>query len=160
MHVWLLALSVSVILFEPTLRARAGQFVYKDFVSMAAALTFWLGMENYIRALLVVFFLHGLLPLEVDLLEQTELLLAYSSWITLEVLPGCLILAALFGAAHLLNLALSFGQLRLVWLLCVGISLGVLLVAGVLGWDFIVAGLSSVVEWEQAEVFYLQPRTG
>jgi hypothetical protein len=30
----------------------------------------------------------------------------------------------------------------------------------VLAWDFLIASFSSIVEWEQAEVFYLQPRTG
>ena len=46
---------------------------------MVAALTFWLGLENYVRLILVVFCLHNLFPLEVDLLEQTEVLLLYSN---------------------------------------------------------------------------------
>ena len=36
----MLAFAVLVIIFEPTLRARAGQLAYKDTVTMVAALTF------------------------------------------------------------------------------------------------------------------------
>ncbi len=40
LHIVLLALSLCVVIYEPTLRARSGQFVYKDFVTLAAVLTF------------------------------------------------------------------------------------------------------------------------
>jgi hypothetical protein len=40
LHVWLLAVSLCVVLYEPTLRARSGQLVYKDFVTLAAIFTF------------------------------------------------------------------------------------------------------------------------
>lgn len=133
LHVWLLVFCISIILFEPTLRAQAGQFVYKDLVSMVAALTFWLGLENYVRLILVVFCLHNLFPLEVDLLEQTEVLLLYSNWLTLELLPAGFVLFLLVGLSHGLNAALGLLQGRLVTLLCVLICVGLVVVGGVLG---------------------------
>ena len=52
------------------------------------------------------------------------------------------------------------GQARFVAIMCVCVCVGHVVVGGVLGWDLLVASLSSSVEWEQAEVFYLQARTG
>ena len=40
LHIWVLVLSLCVVLYEPTLRARSGQLVYKDFVTLAAIFTF------------------------------------------------------------------------------------------------------------------------
>lgn len=75
----MLVLCVCVIIFEPTLRARAGQLVYKDTVTLVAAMTFWLSLENYIRVVLLVFSLHNLMPLEAELVDQAELWLLFST---------------------------------------------------------------------------------
>ncbi len=40
LHVWFLVLCVCVVLFEPTLRGRSGQFLYKDITTLVAVLTF------------------------------------------------------------------------------------------------------------------------
>lgn len=40
LHIWILALCLCIVLFEPTLRARSGQLVYKDTVTLVAILTF------------------------------------------------------------------------------------------------------------------------
>lgn len=72
-HVWLVVFSALVVYFDLLLRARFGQFVTKDLTSLVAAFTFMWGLENYVRILLVVFCLHNLMPLEVDLFELVEL---------------------------------------------------------------------------------------
>ena len=61
-----------MVFFELTLRSRFGQFVYKDTVSMFALFTFWFGLENYVRLLLLVFSSHALTPLEIELIELVE----------------------------------------------------------------------------------------
>ena len=109
---------------------------------------------------MVVCSLHNLFPLEVDLYEQTEVFLLYGAWLTDELLPALLLLGALVGAACLCNVALGLKRLYFTGALILGICFGHLVVGFILGWDLLIAGLSSIVEWERGEVFYLQPRTG
>lgn len=69
---WLLVISLFVVFFELTMRSRFGQFLYKDAASLFALFTFWFGLENYIRLLLLVFSSHALTPLEAELMELVE----------------------------------------------------------------------------------------
>ena len=86
-----LVLCVLATYFDLIYRARYGQLVAKDTSSLAAALTFTWGLENYVRLLLLVFCLHNLMPLEADLLEMAELYQAWGAWVVVEVLPGALL---------------------------------------------------------------------
>jgi len=54
------------------MRARFGQYLFKDTATLLALFTFWFGLENYIRLLLFVFASHALTPLEAELLELVE----------------------------------------------------------------------------------------
>jgi hypothetical protein len=160
LHVWVFAMSLAIILFEPTLRARSGQLVYKDVVTLAAVLTFWLHLENYCRLIIVVCALHNLMPYEVDLLEQSEVFLLYSTWLATDLLPGFLTLGVLLGLGMLINASLGVKQRALTGLLVTLVCLGHLVVGTFLAWDLLLSSLTSVLEWERGEVFYLQPRTG
>lgn len=72
LHVVLFAVSLCVVIAELVTRARFGHFTYKDVVSLLAAMAFWQQLDNYVRALLFIFAIHALTPLELDLLELTE----------------------------------------------------------------------------------------
>jgi len=87
--------------------------VYKDTVTLAAALTFWLQLETYLRVILVVCSLHVLFPYEVDLFESSEAFLIYSAWLTDDLLPAALLVSLLLGLVHTLNGAL--GTARRAW---------------------------------------------
>jgi len=124
LHVWLLVLAGLATYFDLSLRARAGQYLAKDLTVAAAAFTFTWGLENYVRLLLLVFCLHNLLPLEVDLLELVEAYQAWGAWLAAEVAVGLGLLGLLVGLAYGLNLSLGAGSAPLVagWLLllCLG----------------------------------------
>jgi hypothetical protein len=87
-----------------------------------------------------------LFPFEVDLYEQTEVYLLYGAWLTDELLPALLILGILLGLAFLVNLTLGLKRQQLTAGLLLGICLGHGVVGFILGWDLVVAGLSSIVE--------------
>jgi hypothetical protein len=89
--------------FDLTLRARVGQFLLKDQVSLVAAFTFVWGLENYVRVLLAVFCVHTLMPLELDLVEAVSLYQAWGVWLGHEILPAGLILSFLLGCGCILN---------------------------------------------------------
>ena len=72
LHVWVLTFALLITYFDLVLRARVGQYLSKDVVLVGAAFTFVWGLENYVRVLLLVFCLHNLLPLEIDLFELIE----------------------------------------------------------------------------------------
>lgn len=160
LHVGVLGIAGCVVIFEPVLRARSGQLVYKDVTTLLAAFTFWLQLENYIRVILLVCSLHALLPLEVDLFEVSALWGLAATWLTSELIPACLGVGLLCGVG--LFLTRSFGSKRRVLslgaLLLICLGHGVL--GGYAGWDLLVGGLTSLTELEHGEVFYLSPRTG
>jgi len=65
----------------------------------------------------------------------------------------------LLGLVYGLNLSLGVGSAALLSVWVVALCLVHLVSIVVLGWDLAVAGLSSVTGWEEAEVFYQQPRS-
>jgi len=69
----MLVVSLLVVFSELLARAAAGYSVPKDLNCLNAALVYWASVENYTQALLLIFFIHGLAPLELDLLELTDL---------------------------------------------------------------------------------------
>lgn len=154
-----MSLCVLASYYDLVLRARYGQLVAKDVTSMAAAFTFVWGLENYVRLLLLVFCAHNLLPLEADLLEVVELYQAWGAWLVGELLPAAVLLTALLGLALMLNLQLAAAGTTAVTLTLVVLCLGHLVAVVLLAWDLVTAGLSSLSGWEEAEVFYLQPKS-
>lgn len=131
LHVWVLVGCALSTYFDLVMRARNGQFVLKDTTSMAAAFTFTWGLENYIRVLLLVFCMHSLLPLEIDLLEGVALYQAWGAWVTVELAPTIALLTILLGVALNLNLLLASGGVVVLHLtllfICVGQLVALLL---------------------------------
>lgn len=54
-HAALFTFAAVSVLAEQTLRARYGQHAYKDQTALVALLTFWFGLENYFRLVVLVF---------------------------------------------------------------------------------------------------------
>ena len=131
----------------------------KDLTSAAAAFTFAWGLENYVRLLLLVFCLHNLLPLEVDLLELIEAYQAWGAWFAAELAAGSLLLGLLLALAYGLNLSLGAGSAPMVAAGLLLLCLGHLGAALALAWDLAVTGLAGGASWEEAEIFYLQPKS-
>lgn len=159
MHVWLLTVSLFVVFFELTMRARFGQYLFKDTATLLALFTFWFGLENYIRLLLFVFASHALTPLEAELLELVEVYQYMSSWFILQVVTPALCISVLYALLFIKNLMLPWAQARVLGFLTYCITFGLLVTAAIAGWDFLLSGLSSMSSWFQNEIFYLQPKT-
>jgi len=158
-HVWLLTLSLFVVFFELTLRSRFGQFVYKDTVSMFALFTFWFGLENYVRLLLLVFSSHALTPLEIELIELVEVYQYMSSWLVTQLLSPIICFSVLYYILHIKSGVNAYSQARFTLYAVTLIVVGLLFIFFLTGWDFLVSSLSSLSFWFQNEVFYLQPKT-
>jgi hypothetical protein len=159
LHVWLLALSLFVVFFELTLRSRFGQFVYKDLASLVALFSFWFGLENYVRLLLLIFSAHALTPLEIELLELVEVYQYMSSWFVTQVLSPVLCFSVLYFMLYFKNSTIAHVQTRVSLYLIYTITLGLLFIFFLTGWDFLMSSFSSLSSWLQNEVFYLQPKT-
>lgn len=159
LHVWLLTLSLFVVFFELTLRSRFGQFVYKDTASMFALFTFWFGLENYIRLLLLVFSSHALTPLEIELIELVEVYQYMSSWLVTQLLSPILCFGVLYYTLYVKSCVNAYSQARFTLYATMAITVGLLFIFFLTGWDFVVSSLSSLSFWFQNEVFYLQPKT-
>ncbi len=158
-HVWLLVLSLFVVFFELTLRSRFGQFVYKDTASTFALFTFWFGLENYIRMLLMVFSSHALTPLEVELLELVEVYQYMSGWFVTQLLSPILCFSLLYCILYVKSSVNMYAQARFTLYATMLVVVGLLFIFLLTGWDFLVSSLSSLSFWFQNEVFYLQPKT-
>jgi hypothetical protein len=158
-HVWLFVVSLLVVFFELTLRSRYGQYVYKDTVSLFALFSFWFGLENYIRLLLLIFSAHALTPLEIELLELVEIYQYMSSWFVSQMLSPVLCFSLVYILLIIQNIFLGNSQLRFTAYSLYLLTFGLLLIFSLTGWDFLVSSLSSVAMWYQNEIFYLQPKT-
>jgi hypothetical protein len=159
LHVWLLTLSLFVVFFELTLRSRFGQFVYKDTASLFALFTFWFGLENYIRLLLLVFSSHALTPLEIELIELVEVYQYMSSWLVTQLLSPIICFSALYYTLYVKSCVNAYSQVRFILYATMLIVVGLLFIFFLTGWDFLVSSFSSLSFWFQNEVFYLQPKT-
>jgi len=158
-HVWLFAISLFVVFFELTLRSRYGQYVYKDTVTLFALFSFWFGLENYIRLLLLVFASHALTPLEIELLELVEIYQYMSSWFVAQLLSPVLCFSVLYFVLYLQNIFLMATQVRYLTYTTFVITFGLLFIFVFSAGDFLISSLSSMSMWYQNEVFYLQPKT-
>jgi hypothetical protein len=154
-----LTVSLFVVFFELTLRSRYGQLLFKDTATLFALFTFWFGLENYVRFLLVVFSAHALTPLEIELFELVEVYQYMSSWFILQMLAPVLLLGALYAILHIQNLMLVYAQVRTLTLLTYCVTLGLLVIFFLASWDFLLASMSSLSFWYQNDIFYLQPKT-
>jgi hypothetical protein len=71
-HIVLFLISAMSVVWDNVIRARYGQFVYKDQVLLFSTFSFWFFLENYTRAIVMIFCFHCLTPLELELVELTE----------------------------------------------------------------------------------------
>jgi hypothetical protein len=109
------------------------------------------------RVILLVFCLHNLLPMEMDLMETIEVYQSWGAWLSSEILIGSFGLVFLLGITYTLNLCLSSGNDSLISGLILLLTIGHLTMIVLLGWDLAINGLSSFSSWEESEVFYQQP---
>jgi len=158
-HIWLFLISLFVVFFELTLRSRYGQYVFKDNVSLFALFSFWFGLENYIRLLLLVFSSHALTPLEIELMELIEVYQYMSGWLVTQVLAPTLCFGLMYFILFIQNKGLTNYQSRSLAYSTYVITLGLLFIFILTGWDFLVSSMSSMSSWYQNDVFYLQPKT-
>jgi uncharacterized integral membrane protein len=85
--------------FELTLRARMGQYTSRDEQTLLASLTYFIWLGHYLRLLLLVFILHALTPLELDLVETSSLWPLAIGWpSSLLSLAFSLLICALLGS--------------------------------------------------------------
>jgi hypothetical protein len=132
------------VVWDNVIRARFGQFVYKDQVLLYSTFSFWFSLENYARLIVIGFCFHCLSPLELELLELVEVYSALQQWCTVSLLPITLLLATIMLSVTLLNYA---GNWLNVWSLFLILTVTVMLVAGLLCmlWDFLLTSLTGVM---------------
>lgn len=127
--------------------------------TLIAPITFWAGLENYFRLIIVIFGAHSLTPLETDLTETVEVYRNISTWLSYEVGPSLVLLISATGLATRLNLYINAGypQLELALVSTIVLILGT--AAAVLLWDTVLSGLHEFSKSVDPSVFYLQAKT-
>lgn len=108
------------------MRARLGQFVYKDQVLLYAFLTFWWHTETYARLIVIIFCLHCLTPLEIELMELTEVFYSASNWAVTYFIPTLLWGTSVMGLVYLLNVSLNWSHTHFQLILVAGVCLALL----------------------------------
>lgn len=134
--------------------------MYKDTVSLFALFSFWFGLENYVRLLFLVFSSHALTPLEIELMELVEVYQYMSSWFVTQLLSPVLCYSLLYFIFFIQNISLAGAQARFLAYSTYFLTVGLICIFILSGWDFLVSSMSSATAWYQNEVFYLQPKTG
>lgn len=158
-HVAMFTLAAVSICFDLTMRSRYGQFVHKDQSALCATLTFWFWLENYFRAVVIIFSFHSLTPLEAELFELVEVYNLMAIWISCEILPCLMMLGLIFTLAHCANVLLGWARWSLVLYIYMTITL--LLTWSLLAmlWDLVLVGLSSFFAESAPAGFYNQAKT-
>lgn len=161
-HVLLFTFCLTFIWAEHVLRSRFGQFTYKDQVAFYGALG-WLNlMNNYFRLLFAIFSLHALVPLEADLIEQSESLFLCINYFSVTMGKPLLFISFVWGLGFFLNLTMSFGR-KVMQLISLSLGLVFLTMGAVfLVWDLLLIGHSFFINHNlnPRSVYYLWSKTG
>lgn len=128
-HISLLAIGFFTIVWENLLRARSGAYAWKDLVLGYATLFFIYSLERYAQLIQIVFFCHCLAPLEIDLMDSTEVFLEYFLPVTAYLGTSLLWLGALSMGAYLGSFGFFYGRPHLDYLGALLVALGL-----ALGW--------------------------
>lgn len=161
-HVILFTFCLTFIWAEHALRTRFGQYTYKDQVSLYGALG-WLNlMNNYFRLLLAVFSLHALVPLEADLIEQSESLFLCINYFAAAMTRPLILVSLVWGLGIYLNLTLTSGRRGLQIICLAGGLVGLTAGAIYLVWDLLLIGHSFFINHSLSHraVYYLGAKTG
>jgi hypothetical protein len=158
-HVFLFLTCCLIVIWENVVRARYGQFVYKDQVLLFSTFSFWFALENYSRLIVIIFCFHCLTPLELELVELVEVFQSVVCWYTAEILPCLIALSIVLVLIIFLNFFLNWHQFRMCVLLVFLITF--ILISNLLFvvWDFISSSLSSCLFNSNPKQFYIQNRT-
>jgi len=101
--VLLTVVCIWVVVWENIVRARYGQFVYKDQVLLFSTFSFWFALENYCRVVVIGFCFHCLTPLELELIELVEVYQTMLTWYSAELFPLFIVLVLLFTVVVVVN---------------------------------------------------------
>lgn len=159
LHCVLLLFSLMAVVWENVTRARYGQFIHKDQVLLFSTFSFWFFLENYFRAIVVIFCIHSLCPLEIDLLETVEVYQLVTRWLVTTILPTLVILSTTLFMALMLNASIGWARIQLLIFLSCFICISLMVNIFFMSWDLISTGMTSVNWFCECEEFYLQPKT-
>ena len=133
-----------IVVSENVVRARNGQFVFKDQVLLFTTFSFWFSIENWCRVIVVAFCFHCLSPLELELVELSDSFLSLQLWYTTKLIPAFLIVVVVYVALFILNFSLNWVNLRLFLTVSCVATILLTFVFLIMLWDFILASSSGV----------------
>lgn len=153
-HIVLFLISAMSVVWDNVIRARYGQFVYKDQVLLFSTFSFWFFLENYTRAIVMIFCFHCLTPLELELVELTEVYQSLLVWYTADVLPLLLLLVFSFFLVTTINSFLSWSTSRYI-VLSVFILVALLTTSLlIMLWDFVLSSMTSCMFRQNVRSYY------
>lgn len=158
-HIILFLLSLLIVIWDNIVRARYGQFVYKDQVLLFSTFSFWFSLENYIRLIVIFFCFHCLSPFELELVELVEVYGSLLVWYSGDMLFLLMALVLIYTLTLALNMSWQWFSGRY-QLLAVGIiSLFLIFSLLFLLWDLLISSASSCVFHNNANSYYNSTRS-
>lgn len=159
-HTIFLFLALLVVVNENTVRARFGQFVYKDQVLLFATFSFWFSIENWSRLIVVFFCFHCLTPLELELIDLVDIFSGLSSWAAANLLPFWIFSGLSYVALAFVNLNVQSLNRRTTLLVLSMLFVASLLCFLTMIWDFLLSSLTSTsFACDRASLYYNNTRT-
>jgi hypothetical protein len=153
-HIVLFTVCTLSVVWDNVIRARYGQFVYKDQVLLFSTFSFWFALENYSRFIVMGFCFHCLTPLELELVELVEVYQSLLIWYTADILPLLLFLVFIFFSAITLNSFLNWPSSRYV-LTCTFVITTILVVSLlVMLWDFVLSSMTGCTFRNNSRSYY------
>lgn len=158
-HVLLFLICLWIVVWENIVRARYGQFVYKDQVLVFSTFSFWFALENYSRLIVIIFCFHCLAPLDLDLVELVEVYQTLMSWYTTDILPLMLLLVLIFSLTLLNNFFFNWQNSRVVIVSTFTVILILTLNILMLLWDFLFTSMSGCLFFSNPKEYYTHGRS-
>jgi hypothetical protein len=150
----LLALGLMAVVWENLLRVRAGAYVYKDLVLTYATFFFIFSLERYMQLIQVIFFCHCLSPLEIDLMDSTEVFLEYFGVASFYLVRVTFLIVFLWTLATIGSKSLIVGRGVAYQFLATFICLSIVITWLVVGWDLSINSLSLLDVGAGSELLY------
>ena len=158
-HIFFFVICVFVIVFENVLKAKYGQFLFKDQTLLFATFSYWFFLENYLFVIIIFFCFHCLTPLEIELFELVEVYNNVLVWYTYSVLPNLFILVLIFFLSIMLNFFINWNNKKFILVTAVLIYVTLVLSLFFVLWDFLFSSLTSQLFWNNFKQYYIQTKS-
>lgn len=158
-HIFFLIVCFIIIIFENIVKSKYGQFLFKDQVLMFSTFSYWFFLQNYVLIVLIIFFFHCLVPLEIELFELVEIYNTLFVWTSTVIFINLSILVFFFFLILIINFYINWNNKKLFFYLILFLFFILIYNLLFILWDFFFSSMTSVLFWNNFKIFYLQSKS-